>query len=342
MKALAAILVEQKRPLEIDEVELLPLQHGQVLVDVKASRICGSQLGEIDGVKGPDKHLPHLLGHEGGGTVLEVGPGVRNVRVGDRVVMHWRPGAGQRSSPPIYRWGDRTVNAGWVTTFNDKAVVSEDRLTSVDASVDFDECCLLADTLTTGFGVVANDAAVKPGQSVAIVGCGGIGLGAVLGAHLAGAYPVIAVDLHQHKLDKALAFGATHAVLASATDFVAESRRIAGGPVDVVVDGTGKPSVIEQCWELTGPTGVCVLVGVMPHWEKLSLNTLPMHFGKRLVGSHGGGSAPATDIPRYLKLLRHRGVDLKDFISHRVRLDEVNETISRMRSGEVIHAIIEF
>lgn len=342
MKAVAAILVEQKRPLVIDEVEIPPLQHGQVLVDVKASRICGSQVGEIDGVKGPDKHLPHLLGHEGGGTVLEVGPGVRHVRVGDRVVMHWRPGAGQQSAPPIYRWGGRTVNAGWVTTFNDKAVASEDRLTAVDDSVDFDECCLFADTLTTGFGVVANDAAVKPGQSVVVVGCGGIGLGTVLGAHLAGAHPIIAVDVHRHKLDKAIAFGATHTILATDADFGVQARDIAGGPVDVVVDGTGKPAVLERCWDLTARDGRCVLVGVMPHWEKLSLNTLPMHFGKRLVGSHGGGSMPATDIPRYLRLLRHRGIPLKDFISHRVRLEAVNETIARMRSGEVIHAIIEF
>jgi len=319
-----------------------PLQHGQVLVDVEASRICGSQIGEIDGVKGPDKHLPHLLGHEGGGTVLEIGPGVRHVRVGDRVVMHWRPGAGQQSAPPVYRWGDKALNAGWLTTFNDKAVVSEDRLTAVDNSVDFDECCLFADTLTTGLGAVANDAAVKPGQSVVVVGCGGIGLGTVLAAHLAGAHPLIAVDLHRHKLDKARAFGATHAILSSGGDFVAEAMRIIGGPADVVIDGTGRPAVIEQCWALTAPAGTCVLVGVMPHWETLTLNTLPLHFGKRLIGSHGGESRPATDIPRYLALLRQRRVPLKDFISHRVRLEQINDTIARMRSGEVIHAIIEF
>ena len=342
MNALAAILVEQKRPLEIAEVEIPVLQHGQVLVDVKASRICGSQIGEIDGVKGPDRFLPHLLGHEGGGIVLETGPGVRHVNPGDRVVMHWRPGAGQQSAPPVYRRGHKTVNAGWITTFNDKAVVSEDRLTTVDGSVDFDECCLFADTLTTGFGVIANDAAVKPGQSVAVVGCGGIGLGSVLAAHLAGAHPVIAVDLHRHKLDKALAFGATHGVLAGSNDFENEAKRIAGGAVDVVIDGTGKPAVIEQCWALTAPSGTCVLVGVMSHWEKLSLNTLPLHFGKRLIGSHGGGSTPATDIPRLLSLLRHRNIPLKDFISHRVRLEDINDTIARMRSGEVVHAIIEF
>jgi S-(hydroxymethyl)glutathione dehydrogenase/alcohol dehydrogenase len=342
VKTRAAILVEQKHPLVIDEVEVPPLQHGQVLVDVEASRICGSQIGEIDGVKGPDKHLPHLLGHEGGGTVLEIGPGVRHVRVGDRVVMHWRPGAGQQSAPPVYRWGNKAVSAGWLTTFNDKAVVSEDRLTAVDTSVDFDECCLFADTLTTGLGVVANDAAVKPGQSVVVVGCGGIGLGTVLAAHLAGAHPIIAVDLHQHKLDKAQAFGATHAILSSKADFIAEAKQIMGGHADVVIDGTGRPAIIEQCWALTSSVGACVLVGVMPHWQALSLNTLPLHFGKRLVGSHGGDSRPATDIPRYLALLRQRKIPLKDFISHRVRLEQVNETIARMRSGEVVHAIIEF
>src|SRR5438477_4023873 len=115
MKTVAAILVEQKKPLVIDEVEIPALSYGQVLVDIRVSRICGSQIGEIDGVKGPDKWLPHLLGHEGGGIVLEVGPEVRQVKVGDRVVMHWRPGKGIESRGAVYNWNGKKTNAGCIT-----------------------------------------------------------------------------------------------------------------------------------------------------------------------------------------------------------------------------------
>src|SRR5262249_4900024 len=157
---------------------------------------CGSQIGEIDGVKGPDRFLPHLLGHEGGGIVLEVGPEVRQVKAGDRVVLHWRPGMGIEARPPVYDWNGRKVNAGFVTTFNRYAVISENRVTVVPPDTDYEVCCLLADTLTTGFGVIDNDAQVKIGEAVVVIGVGGIGLGTVLGAKLAGAYPIIAVDLY--------------------------------------------------------------------------------------------------------------------------------------------------
>src|SRR5688572_8909216 len=198
MKTTAAILVEQKKPLVIDEVELPALSYGQVLVDIKVSRICGSQIGEIDGVKGPDKWLPHLLGHEGGGIVLETGPEVTHVKPGDRVVLHWRPGAGIQAAPSKYRLGSQTVNAGNITTFQGLTVVSENRVTRVPDNTDFEIAALLADTLTTGFGAVTRDARVAIGEAVVVIGVGGIGLGTVLGAHLAGAHPVIAVDIHEH------------------------------------------------------------------------------------------------------------------------------------------------
>src|SRR5690349_17936896 len=152
MKTPAAILVEQRKPLLVDEVELPTLGYGQVLVQVKVSRICGSQLGEIDGVKGPDKYLPHLLGHEGGGIVLEVGPEVSHVKPGDHVVLHWRPGAGLQGAGAKYRLGSRAINAGNITTFQNLTVVSENRLTRIPKDVDFEIAALLADTLTTGFG----------------------------------------------------------------------------------------------------------------------------------------------------------------------------------------------
>ena len=343
MKTPAAILVQQRQPLVLDEVELPPLGFGQVLVDIRVSRICGSQIGEIDGVKGPDRWLPHLLGHEGGGVVQEVGPEVRHVKPGDRVVLHWRPGAGIESRGPVYRWGQRTANAGCITTFNRYSVVSENRLTVVPPDTDFEVCSLLADTLTTGFGVINNDAHVKLGESVVIIGCGGIGLGVVLGAKLAGAHPIIAVDLHDHKLAKAREFGATHTINSTGQDFVTAVRDILGGvPPDVVVDGTGLPAVLEKAFPLAAASGRVVIFGVMAHDRKLSLNTLPLHFGKQLTGSHGGSSRPAEDIPRYLRMMRDGRFDPRAMVSHRIPLEQVNDGIARMRSGEVIHCMIDF
>src|SRR5688572_29482686 len=165
MKTTAAILVEQRQPLLIDEVEVPALSYGQVLVEVKASRICGSQLGEIDGVKGPDKYLPHLLGHEAGGIVREIGPEVSHVKPGDHVVLHWRPGAGIQAAPSKYRLGSRTINAGHITTFQNLTVVSENRLTRIAPDVDFEVAALLADTLTTGFGAVTREARVMIGEA---------------------------------------------------------------------------------------------------------------------------------------------------------------------------------
>jgi S-(hydroxymethyl)glutathione dehydrogenase/alcohol dehydrogenase len=340
MKTRAAILVELKKDLVIDEIEIPSLQAGQVLVKMIATRICGSQLGEIDGVKGEDNFLPHLLGHEAAGTVLEVGPAVTQVKAGDRVVCHWRPGRGVAVHAPKYSWRGRTVNAGHITTFQEIAVLSENRLTVVPPETDPEICCLMADTITTGFGVINNNAQVKIGESVVVVGVGGIGLGTVLGARLAGAHPIIAVDKFDHKLKRALATGATHAINAAAEDFSAVAEKILGGKADVVIDGTGRPDVLEKLFALAGPQGRCVGVGVMPHDQKLALHTLPLHFGKVLTGSHGGESQPAVEIPRYLRMIRDGRIDLSSFVSHRCKLDEINHAIARMRSGESIHTIV--
>tara|TARA_B110000438_G_scaffold247324_1_gene249405 strand:+ start:69 stop:1121 length:1053 start_codon:yes stop_codon:yes gene_type:complete len=342
MKTAAAILVEQKKPLVIDDVEIPKLKYGQVLVQIEATRICGSQIGEIDGVKGEDKYLPHLLGHEAGGTVLEIGPEVKHVKPNDRVVLHWRPGMGIQASCPTYKWGKRTVNAGNITTFNQFAVISEDRLTTVPLSTDFEICCLLADTLTTGFGVISNDACVRLGESVVIIGCGGIGLGVVLGAKLAGAHPIVAVDLHDHKLTLAKNYGATHTINSAETDFVFVARQALTGDADVVIDGTGNPKVLGKALELTGSNGRCVGFGVMPHDQSISFNTLPLHLGKSLTGSEGGSSRPAEDIPRLLRMMDGNLFDPTDFISHRISLEEINDGIDKMRSGEVIHCIVHF
>ncbi|HXE72740.1 MAG TPA: zinc-binding dehydrogenase, partial [Candidatus Nitrosotenuis sp.] len=287
---LAAVLVELNRPLELAELGLPRLECGQVLVRLSYSGICGSQLGEIAGVKGPDPYLPHLLGHEGSGVVLETGPGVSRVRPGDRVVLHWRKAEGIQSAPPRYTWGSRTVNAGWVTTFNEEAVVSENRLTPLPDDVDLEDAVLYGCALTTGFGVVERDAGVRLGESVLVYGAGGVGQAVVLGAALAGAHPIVAVDLYPHKLEVARRLGATHTFLAGDPDL---RRALPPEGADVAVDTTGLVPVIEEAYRLTAPTGRTILVGVTPHDRPVTIDSMPLHFGKVITGSHGGGSVPS-------------------------------------------------
>jgi S-(hydroxymethyl)glutathione dehydrogenase/alcohol dehydrogenase len=339
----AAILVEQKKPLVIDEIQLPDkLEYGQVIVRVLSSGICGSQIGEIEGVKGEDKFLPHLLGHEGGGVVEKTGLGVTKVKKGDHVVMHWRKGIGIESATPQYKWGNRTVNAGWVTTFNEYAVVSENRLTVIPKEVDFDTAALLGCAVTTGFGVVNNDAKLKIGESVAVFGVGSVGMNIIQGAHLVSAYPIIAIDLYDHKLEQAKIFGATHTINASTQDVATEVLKIVGSQgVDVAIDNTGNPKVVEMAYDVTAVTGRTVLVGVLDKKNKVSLYTLPLHFEKKFFGSHGGGSFPTADIPNYLKIIKNSKAKIKEMITHRFKLDQINIALEEMKKGLIGKCVID-
>lgn len=338
----AAILVEQKKPLVIVDVSMpSKLKYGQVIVRVVCSGVCGSQIGEIDGVKGPDRFLPHLLGHEGGGIVEEIGPGVTKVKKDDHVVLHWRKGAGIESPVPKYAWGKRIVNAGWVTTFNEYAVVSENRLTAIDKDIEFEVAALMGCAVTTGLGVIVNDARLKIGESITVFGTGGVGLNVIQGAMLVSAYPVIAVDIYDDKLKLAKEFGATHVINSAKTDVKEEIRRIVGGcGVDAVVDNTGIVNVINQAYEITSDTGRTVLVGVPRIGEKISIYSLPLHFERKIYGSHGGGANPSVDIPRYLSLYRKGVLKLKGMITDSFGLDEINDAIEGIKKGRIIKCII--
>ncbi len=333
----AAILVELKKPLVLAEVELRQaLDAGQVLVKVHYSGVCGSQLGEIDGVKGEDRFLPHLLGHEGSGTVLEVGPGVRHVKSGDKVVLHWRKGAGIESATPTYSWQGRRVNAGWITTFNEYTVVSENRLTAIPQDSDMEVAALFGCAVTTGFGVVQNNAKVRIGESVVVFGAGGVGLNIVQAAALVTAHPIIAVDLHDNRLELAKQMGATHLINSSRTDARKAILDVVGsGGVDIFIDNTGQPAIIELGYQLVKPQGRVTLVGVPHKGDNISVYSLPLHFGKRLAGSHGGEAVPHEDIPRYHKLYRQGRIKLQELITDCFELDQVNVAIQKMRDGDV-------
>jgi S-(hydroxymethyl)glutathione dehydrogenase / alcohol dehydrogenase len=333
----AAILVDQNKPLVIDQVELpQDLEVGQVLVKIHCSGICGSQLGEIDGAKGEDNYLPHLLGHEASGIIQSVGVGVKHVKSGDHVVLHWRKSQGIESCPPRYTWNGKPLNAGLIATFNEYAIVSENRVTPVDTTFDMEVASLFGCAVTTGFGVVENNAKIKLGESVVVFGAGGVGLNIVQAANLLSAYPIIAVDLHDDRLKLAKKFGATHTINSNKNNAKAMIREILKDKdVDVFIDNTGQPAIIEMGYELTGPKGRVVLVGVPRKGNAINIYSLPLHFGKTISGSHGGETIPNEDIPRYQKLFDAGRIQLKPLITDHFKLEEINTAIQKMRNGKI-------
>jgi S-(hydroxymethyl)glutathione dehydrogenase/alcohol dehydrogenase len=341
MKMRAAILETLRAPLVLDEVEVPALECGQVLVEIHRSGICGAQIGEIDGKKGQDQFLPHLLGHEGGGVVLEVGPGVTQVRKGDHVVLHWRKGAGIQARGAKYAWGGRIVNSGWVTTFNELSVVSENRLTPISKDVPFEIAALMGCAVTTALGLINNLAHLKIGQSLAVFGCGGVGLNVVQGAAMVSADPIIAIDIYDHKLHLARELGATHLINSTKADVREEVRNIVGGAgVDVFVENTGLVRLIEQAYELTANAGKTILVGVPKHDENITIHSLPLHFGKVLTGCEGGATDPTVDIPRYIRLYERGKLELDRLITHRMPFTEINGALEKVRAGDVGRCVL--
>ncbi len=335
----AAILEKLNAPLVVDWLSLPKLEVGQVLVKVHVSGICGKQMGEISGHYGEDKYLPHLLGHEGGGEVFEIGPGVTIVKPGDHVVMHWRKGKGIDAVPPKYgrsggKWGEK-VGGGWVTTFNDLAVISENRLTPISKEVPFEVAALMGCSLTTAFGLLNNEAELKMGQSIAIFGCGGVGLNVIQGAKMMSAYPIIAIDRVESKLEIALKCGATNVV----NSYQSSIRT----KFDVFVECTGDPKNIATAFEMTKPNGKTILVGQTKIDEGLNIGDMSRYYdGKKLFASQGGLTDPSRDIPRYVGLYLSGRLDLNDFIlsSKTFPLDNINDALNAMKSGEASKCFI--
>jgi Zn-dependent alcohol dehydrogenase len=337
----AAILVALNAPLEVDDVDLPALGPGQVLVKIGHSGICGKQIDEITGKRGADPYLPHLLGHEGAGVVEDVGPGVRKVKKGDAVALHWMKGSGIDSAAPRYTRKGKPISAGWVTTFSEYTVASENRMTVIPSDVPSEIAALMGCAVTTGLGIVFNNIGLKPGQSLALFGAGGIGLNVLQGAALVNAHPIVAIDLHDGKLEQAKAFGATHTINASKQDAAAVLKELSGGKgLDSTVDTTGNTTVIATAYDATSNTGKTILAGVPDHRGRITIDSFPLHFGRRIFGSHGGETNPDQDIPRYLQLYALGKLKLTELISHRYPLEKINEAVQTVREGKAGRCII--
>ena len=323
----AAILEQIDAPLAVREVELTELKFGQVLVKVLVSGLCGAQLHEIKGHKGNAKFLPHLMGHEGCGIVEEIGLGVTTVEPGDKVVMHWRPGSGIESPFPNYVLDGKTISSGKVTTLNEYSIVSENRITKIPYDTPSVLAAMLGCSLTTALGIIDNECDLKFGESVGIVGCGGVGLNLIQAAKMKNASPIYAVDINQEMCDLSTEMGA---------DVFANSIRHLPTTMDVIIDTSGVPEVISDAYDRLSPSGRLILVGQPTPGKSVELPNAVSMFdgsGKSIRATQGGRTDPEKDIPRYIKLALSGSLDYESLHTDTFFLDEVNEAFDLLRSG---------
>ena len=323
----AAILEQIDAPLAVREVELTELKFGQVLVKVLVSGLCGAQLHEIKGHKGNAKFLPHLMGHEGCGIVEEIGLGVTTVEPGDKVVMHWRPGSGIESPFPNYVLDGKTISSGKVTTLNEYSIVSENRITKIPYDTPSVLAAMLGCSLTTALGIIDNECDLKFGESVGIVGCGGVGLNLIQAAKMKNASPIYAVDINHEMCDLSTEMGA---------DVFANSIRHLPTTMDVIIDTSGVPEVISDAYDRLSPSGRLILVGQPTPGKSVELPNAVSMFdgsGKSIRATQGGRTDPEKDIPRYIKLALRGSLDYESLHTDTFFLDEVNEAFDLLRSG---------
>jgi S-(hydroxymethyl)glutathione dehydrogenase/alcohol dehydrogenase len=345
MKTTAAVLTEINKPLQIEELTILPLKKGQVLVEVAYSGICHSQLNEIHGLKGEDKFLPHTLGHEGSGIVVEIGPDVTKVNPGDHVVLTWIKGSGHDVPSTKYSRKDGSiVNSGAISTFMTHAVISENRLVPITKEMPLKESAILGCAIPTGAGIVLNTAHVQPGQSVAVFGCGGIGLSVILAAKMVGAVMIIAIDIRERKLTQAKKIGATHIIDASRQTVFDAIHSITGGQgVDFAIEAAGNRMTMEAAFKsVKDKGGLCVLAGNLPTGQNISIDPFDLIKGKRIIGTWGGETDPDQEIVNYVRYFLSGKLNLDLFTSDIAKLNDINQALESFNDGNVNRVLIEF
>lgn len=342
MKTEAAILIDTTKPLEMVELTLPALNPGQVLVEIAYSGACHTQFLEARGHRGEDKWLPHCLGHEGTGIVLETGSSVTKVKQGDRVVLSWIKGEGIEAGGAVYDWDGKRVNSGGVTTFQRHGVVSENRLTLLPEQLDMETAVLLGCAAPTGMGAVLNVAGVEAGNAVAIFGTGGIGLNACMAAAFAGAMPVIGIDPLGSRRDLAKKYGATHVLNPDDGDIIEQIHAIVPGGVDIAIEATGIPAVMSQAIHSTRQQGGrAVVIGNAKHGLTLEISPGVFNQGKSLLGTWGGDSKPDRDYSRFAKLLASDRFPARDLLSKPYELAKADQALDDLASGLVGRPIID-
>nr|PZN77105.1 MAG: alcohol dehydrogenase [Pseudomonadota bacterium] len=374
MRIRAAVLEEMgrkppyatSRPLTISEVDLAPPGPGEVLVKIAAAGLCHSDLSVIDGSR--PRPTPMALGHEASAIVEETGPGVDDLAKGDHAVLVFVPSCGHclpcatgrpaLCEPAAAANGAGTLLSGarhlsrngtplhhhlGVSAFAEYATVSRRSLVKIDKDVPLDLAALFGCAVLTGVGAVANTAKVEPGSTVAIIGLGGVGLAALLGAIAAGAERIIAVDLSPDKLSFARTLGATDVFNAADSDVANSIREATKGGVDVAVELAGSVQALTLAYNVTRRGGTTVTAGLPPPNAMLSIPAVSLVAEERTIkGSYIGTAVPSRDIPRYLGLFRRGRLPIDRLLTHRLPLDDINAGFDRLREGQAVRQIVEF
>lgn len=337
----AALLTAIGQPLELIDLSIPSIEpdYGKVQVRIIAAGICGAQLMEIDGTKGNPKHIPHPMGHEGVGIVEKVGIGVTHCKEGDKVVLHWRCGAGIESDFPRFGWSGSGafIYGGKVTTFMEQTVVSENRCTVVPNDAPDELCVLLGCSLSTALGTMEHEAKLKMGESVLIIGCGGLGLNLILAAKMMGACGIGVIDKEPEKLASSFALGATEVW------FTCEGLEPLWNPFQVVIDTTGNPEMIAMGARFLAPSARMILVGQPKPGEYVKIenaNHLFQGEGKTIMATQGGRFNPARDVPRYVAAWRSGHLKVDGIVTHKFALSDINEAIALVRAGQAGRVMI--
>ena len=340
-KANAAILFELGKPLVIQEVEIPALLPGQVLVKVLFSGVCRSQLMEASGSRGPDAWLPHLLGHEGAGIVLEVGSDVNKVKAGDEVILGWVKGNGIEAPGAKYLYGSQIINSGRVTTFSNYTIASENRLVKKPAGLAFDIATLFGCALPTGAGMVLNELNPPPSSTVAVLGLGGIGLSALMALKALGVQKIIAIDVSDEKLNLARTLGATHLINSQNEDCESALRNIVDQGVDFCVESAGTVSTIELGFKLIRQGGGQLLFASHPpEGHVIKISPYELISGKKIAGSWGGGTRPDVDIPKMYQIFSNANISMESLLTKRYKLEDINEALEDLRLGRVFRPLV--
>jgi Zn-dependent alcohol dehydrogenase len=354
----------ESRPIELAEVDLTAPETDEVLVKIAAAGVCHSDLSAINGDR--PRPLPVALGHEASGIVEEVGPGVTSVVPGDHVVMSFLPICGEcaacadgRASlcgPGYAANAAGTLLSGrrhilcdgipinhhsGVSAFSEYAVVSRKSVIKIDQDFDLVYAALFGCAVVTGVGAVMNTCRVRPGESVVVVGLGGVGLASILGAAAVSGEPIIAVDLIQAKLNLALELGATHAFLASDPDIVGKVKEVTRGGAQHVLEMAGSAKAFDLAFKLTGRGGTTATAGLANVNSRFEISPLPLVGEERTVkGSYMGSSVPSRDIPRYISLFKAGRLPVQKLLSGTGPLEEINKAFDRLDRAEVIRHVI--
>ncbi len=269
------------------------------------------------------------------GIVDKIGPGVTTVNLGDKVVMHWRPGSGIEAPFPSYVLDGKSMSSGKCTTLSEYSIVSENRLTTVPQDTPEDLCAILGCALTTAMGIIDNEVDLKFGESVAVIGCGGVGLNLIQAAALKSACPIVAIDCSKSKKDLVFTAGASV--------FAAELKEL-DDKYDVIIDTTGIPGVISDAIAHLSGKGRIILVGQPAPGrgiEVMNAINLFSGMGQTIKATQGGKTNPTEDIPRYVRMHQEGILSIEQFVTHRFKLDQVNEAFDLLRSGNAGRIIIE-